>query len=208
MMAVTLPQPAASLVASGVQTIHTTDRRAPDNLIGQRMAIHAADETPSIALVNDGTLHAVLRLFPERSFQSIVDAGLLPVGRVVGSAVLAACVPIVDRWPNSEDGVPCVYAGGKWPASIVVSGAGSECWGMQGPIADQLPFGDFAPGRWAWLLTDAAPTTTRCPWCWGDGMDLDASARTLELHCPACDGVGYCPPVVTIGGQGVWERAS
>ena len=25
-------------------------------------------------------------------------------------------------------------------------------------VTDQLPYGDFAPGRWAWLLTNVQPT--------------------------------------------------
>lgn len=84
-------------------------------------------------------------------------------------------------------------------------GAGME----DRPILGQRPYGDFTPGRYAWLLEDVKPTTERCPTCTypttaglvACGVN-DLGARTV---CPTCDGTGRCDPVPARGRQGLWE---
>jgi hypothetical protein len=43
---------------------------------------------------------------------------------------------------------------------------GRGCW----PITDQLPYGDFRPGRYAWLLTDITPLAEPVPFKGGQGL--------------------------------------
>ena len=50
MLALTLWQPYATLIACGAKTIETRSWAAPESLIGQRLAIHAA-----VRPVRDGT---------------------------------------------------------------------------------------------------------------------------------------------------------
>ena len=83
------------------------------------------------------------------------DESRLPrtgLGAVVGTAVLTDCVPIDD-------------CGGYYESVVKVrrdNGTLWRCYVDRHPadaddVSDQLPFGDFAPGRWAWLLADAEP---------------------------------------------------
>jgi hypothetical protein len=77
----------------------------------------------------------------------------LPLGAIVASCTLADVVPIVGgsdgRWPADHDGERRVFAtNGLWITR------------ERGPakdISDQLPYGDFTPGRFAWLLEDVKP---------------------------------------------------
>lgn len=90
-------------------------------------------------------------------------------------------------------------------------------------VSDQLPFGDFAPGRWAWILADAAPTTERCPACWGaipravpgHCVDIDGAwwhapgdcvlCDCCDALCEVCRGAGRCAPIPARGRQRAWE---
>jgi activating signal cointegrator 1 len=209
MRALTIRQPWAQLVVMGTKVIETRSWKAPDALVGQRIAIHAGAKRPDLVtfvgpyhVAQGGTwLHGPGHDKP------------MPFGAVVGSAVLAACVPMVDL-----RGEGTVYRLTTDPhLKLFID---HPPWGGRSEVAeimhyprparsvdvsDQLPFGDFAPGRWAWLLADAAPTTTRCPLCWDEVDDLMAAlARSL---CRACRGVGHCPPIPAKGRQGIWEWA-
>jgi len=164
MKAITLHQPWATLIALNVKRIETRSWRAPASLIGQRIAIHAGAtrgvvfnvlkaaardlDSDAIALCN--ALYA-LDIEP-------ID---LPLGAIVATATLADCLPMVgpgrdvpDAWPiewplievGDMRGNPLVL----WPSD----GAGSY---EASDISDQLPYGDFQPGRWAWMLADITP---------------------------------------------------
>jgi len=84
-----------------------------------------------------------------------VDSVALPLGAIVGTAVLTDCVPIeaFAACPRDEHPHACVedLANGErvrlYPGSIEAQ-YGDD-------VSDQLPFGDFAAGRFAWLLSDA-----------------------------------------------------
>ena len=83
--------------------------------------------------------------------------------------------------------------------------------------------GDFAPGRWAWILADAAPTTERCPACWGaipravpgHCVDIDGAwwhapgdcvlCDCCDALCEVCRGAGRCAPIPARGRQRAWE---
>lgn len=222
--ALTFWQPWASLAAEGVKTIETRSWPAPKGLIGQRIAIHAAKKQPTEAEVFGGwtlrrtswrpaAYQLVQRPATPESPHTLPTIEL-PLGKVAGSAVLAACVPMrAKRDATADEPELLVDAESLWrPETGWVS------------IADQLPFGDFAPGRWAWILADAAPITTYCPRCWGSGADhthadecdprCDGSHQRADGtslcpqgpdRCQVCLGNGHCPPIEATGRQGIWE---
>lgn len=83
-------------------------------------------------------------------------------------------------------------------------------------VSDQLPYGDFTAGRWAWLLDDVKPTTERCPACMGKVHPTgllrpgeQAMGRTYGdlIPCPQFFRAGTCPPIPAKGRQGLWTWA-
>lgn len=143
--AITLWQPWASLIAAGVKTIETRSWRAPSALIGERIAIHAAAKRP-----DEGEEYGTGWWWTWDSFgpgviieQRTGRQAAAPLGAVVATAVLTECAQVTG-------GTDC--AGRPWLAG--------------GPFSvdlDQLPFGDYTPGRWAWLLDDIEPLTEPIP---------------------------------------------
>jgi hypothetical protein len=224
--ALTVRQPWASLIVAGVKTVETRPRRITYR---GRVAIHAAKHPPEFGdtvghwhvcggpetLVPafcleehryDGSLHR--KVVTDR-----IDP--LPLGAVVGSAVLTDCVPIVAALPAQD----------TWrePWKVVVAPPDSgllhlHWWrgfgSAEGNWLDQRPYGDFTPGRWALLLEDAKPTTERCPWCWGEA-EVPCQAHSIRNDacfacwngepCPVCDPgwasrrAGRCDPIPARG---------
>lgn len=80
---------------------------------------------------------------------------------------------------------------------------GMERGDLSVDVSDQLPYGDFAPGRYAWLLDDVKPTTERCPACWGEGAHPIGEER--GCWCSVCDGDAACDPIPAKGRQRLWE---
>lgn len=131
-------------------------------------------------------------------------AGDLPFGVLLGTARLTDCVPMVDhddwgggdalilRPPLDRDGM-----GVANPPEVV------EPWRV---VSDQRPYGDFRPGRWAWLLNEITPTTEQCPHCRGRGeFDKGNFGEAHEWEpCPTCRGEGFCDPIPAKGAQRVW----
>lgn len=175
MKALTLHQPWASLIALRVKTIETRSWPAPEPLIGQHLAIHAAKREPVIAEQigewytgrADNAAGSPVIYGPTSDIE-------LPLGAIVATARLAACVPMVEDYEalcgaydgpaalqlgTRPDGSPCAWLFPKWGGAL-------EHHEMT-DVSDQIPYGEFAPGRWAWLLEDIAPSTERCPACMG-----------------------------------------
>lgn len=203
--ALTIHQPWASLIALGAKTIETRAWPAPEVMIGQRLLIHAAKR----AMDADG-----LKLSLDH-----LHALSLPRGAVVASCILDACVPILGVPPFEAEGVvpDCVVAPDngtrdrprrlrlwRWHAASVPR----AITGWDGlDIEVQRPFGDFTPGRWAWLLSDVEPTTERCPRCWGTGGGPAWADRLgrWEDFCPTCGGQGDIDGRVPMRGrQRLW----
>lgn len=206
--AITLWQPYASLVACGAKTWETRGQRT--NYRG-RVAIHAAkverhEEAPLVALpaIHDALWPAFG--FGRRPMPTSVRERL-PRGAIVATAELTDCLPIVghdhrQRSPYVRVDIPFLWL--------------EEADGTE-HIDDQLPFGWWEPGRWAWRLDDVKPTTERCPWCWGGGCqaweqltaEQQAGWGTEPMGhlvvCPVCEGERSCDPVPARGMPGMWR---
>lgn len=235
MFATTQRQPIATLAVRGIVTILTSSVSAPAEAVGQRIAIHAASKKPR-TVWNDGTGRDPEPLgWDEGAPWDWIEATHYPgegrfywggpLGAVVGSARLTACLPIVDyaqseqmtfqprpgdpeewiEWDPMERSLTYLRDDGTYEGRDVHT------------HTDQLPFGDFSPGRWAWMLEDAAPVEDRCP----NGckrLDATDTYRTYDVSvdighgrwsgwstCSVCDGDGRCDPIPATGHAGVWQ---
>jgi hypothetical protein len=139
----------------------------------------------------------------------------LPRGAIAATAELTDCVPIVSL----TDGV----AGSIWQSHSPPASVAGLWYAVRGSteaaqdISDQLPFGDWEPGRWAWRLDDIKPTTERCPWCWGGGCQAWEQLTAEQqagwgtepmghlVACPVCDSKMSCAPVPARGMPGMWR---
>jgi hypothetical protein len=162
--ALTIRQPWASLIALGVKHIETRSWRASQSLIGQTIAIHAGKHRPKdvwCSFMNDPVFPP--ELAPLYDYGKCVDPQESndgewwryrwggPLGAVVATATLADCLPMVEMNGDDERDGTCVVLNGT-KAHIDHEGEFRLT-----DIADQLPFGDFQPGRWAWMLTNVQP---------------------------------------------------
>ena len=228
MKALTLHQPWATLIALGVKTIETRSWRT--NYRGP-IAIHAGLHAPGVSNIGgefgwDTMQH---RSRPDHIYEGLgvtlcngdwygyfrpnppgkVDRFYaLPLGAIVATATLTDCVQMYDSRECSRDASPhiCITDGLRllrYPGSI------ESDWGDD--IADQLPYGEFTPGRWAWMLDDIKPTTERCPACGGSCREPDPTTASMFGYlqgwraCSTCHGKGDCPPIPAKGKQGVWK---
>jgi activating signal cointegrator 1 len=161
MKALTVRQPHASLIAAGVKTIETrgqrTHHRGP-------LAIHAGLHRPVEGAdvgdwwwcwdVDQG---AIVR-------QSEWGQHPAPLGAIVAVVDVVDCVPIDPREWTARTGGP--FTG----HSKMGDGSDAELWWSDGQRPRitfdweaQRPYGDFTPGRWAWLLTDVRPLPEPVP---------------------------------------------
>lgn len=185
MKVLTLHQPWASLVALGVKTIETrswsTQYRGP-------LAIHAAATMPSydkryvsgvglrheagyvggewrIHLFNEaGKRHAHAPEPKLRPEYGEVDWHC-PLGAIVATCTLVDVVPIVRATSPFTPESPS--------DAVVMAWKGDWIYRKRNGVAepsDQRPYGDFTPGRFAWLLTDVVPVDPPVPFKGGQGL--------------------------------------
>lgn len=95
MMALTIMQPYASLIAVESKRIETRCWPAPSWMVGQRIAIHAGkgDDYWPLARTEPFRTHIAAAL--EAGTLATVD-GEMPIGCVVATAILDRCAPITD----------------------------------------------------------------------------------------------------------------
>lgn len=156
--------------------------------------------------------------------------GDLSLGAIVATARLVDCLPIVEddecvylSWLTDEmldqgGAVAISVDDEREPACRLTlwrpSANGTGCEDTF--IGEQEPYGDFTPGRWAWLLDDVKPTTERCPACWGTrivpgsgwGDDLANDAEPCPhcwVHATQFIPAGKSDPIPAKGRQGLWE---
>jgi hypothetical protein len=214
--ALTLHQPWASLIAVGAKRIET--RSWPTKYRG-RLLVHAGRRWP---IPQEGATALA-------GWARVTTTNELPLGAVVASCVLVDCVPMV--YPGEEGAVRTLDIDDNGSLWIVEPQTDEEA--DEGPpewreVSDRVPFGDFTPGRWAWLLDDVKPTTERCPRCWNatafdvtdpdmdapdgaDGVDYDGwlydrhGMEWVPAPCDTCSGRFSCAPVPMRGKQGLWK---
>lgn len=180
MKAITLWQPWATLcvlprpdsaIGRPYKNIETRSWPCPPSLIGQRIAIHAAArgsrQLPREArpmMVGPSFNGGERFLWPGGMFGDDVSVPL-PRGVIVGTAVVAECLPMVDE--RTYDGHILVEADGLWIAERAHEedhGQGAIEFLQQGwRIDDERPFGDYAPGRFGWVLQDQIMFETPIP---------------------------------------------
>jgi activating signal cointegrator 1 len=162
--ALTLDQPYATLVEREIKTIET--RSWPTKHRG-RLLIHASKKKPIF-----GRLGNTLT-YDDSDPKVSTPKGdwLLPLGAIVASCTLVDVVPMVNyNAPTPRHG-PLDNL--DVPACIDVKPDALTYWwhhdGGFRDVTNQRPYGDFTPGRFAWILDDIKSTTERCPACWGEG---------------------------------------
>lgn len=150
MRALTLTQPWATLVAVGVKRIETRSWHTPYR---GPLAIHAAKAMPPAArkFCEVADAHNALDAAGFRAR----DGSDLPRGAVLATCRLVDVHPIVGAGDLIRLSEPYVawWSGAK-PGS---AGSSLHVWGegeVEETITDQAPFGDFSPGRFAWVLED------------------------------------------------------
>lgn len=227
MKAITLHQPWATLVALGVKTIETRSWAPPKALIGERLLIHAGADRQWLGH-GIGPWQAQRALPGVRDEPAVQVTALgrewypLPFGAIVASCVLTDAVPMVEwsyrRWAEGAPPVPRLLvdpASDRLGIERLIGGVTGELLGYLHTVEveGQRPYGDFAPGRWAWLLEDVKPTTERCPACWHSPFDLEPCLHGLHefgcggnwSDCTICNGSGACPPIPAKGHQRIWD---
>lgn len=179
-----LHQPYASMIARGVKTIETRSWAAPVSLIGQRVAIHAAAKRPA----KHGGLgdYRFDRYDDEwymrpREQRFLNSWGYLPLGKIVATALLVECLPMVASITIGEhtkvervlqlgpsvDRLPIID---RW-----VGGGEVERY-----VTDQLPYGDFQIGRWAWMLDDVQALDNPVSFKGGQGLSRSWSPALVD----------------------------
>lgn len=199
------PNVARCASLSMVKRFETRSWPCPPALIGQRIALHATKAFPDYARRWMADHDAVLHTFG----WCFADDVNLPLGVIVGSAVIEACYPIKPtRWPRNGK---IIDTPGGPDADEVLHVVDLNDLGYV-DISDQLPYGDFTPDRYAWLLADAAPTTERCPWCWGSGRGQEHPNYVDAPPCRVCRAdltmdfaPGRCEPIPARGRQRIWN---
>lgn len=157
-------QPHASLLAGGIKPYETRSWPAHRNLIGKRIAIHAAKAKGDLEELaryyaawsenekyRDERYHTYLKAVVDLGFKMLRD---LPLGAVIGTAILDASIPTEQ-------------------------------------LENPGPFGDFSPGRYAWRMREPILLSEPIPFIGKQGFfevpdDLIASAATAPtLQCAA-----------------------
>lgn len=154
----------AMLIAYGHKKIETRSWKAPEKLIGQRIAIHSTKAMPGWVKRLLPEFAKLLGIKYEGSWLYYLACGIGPFGKVVATAKLAACYRIIGF----------KIVDGK-------AGAGLE----NGMVIDndslEYHFGDYTPGRYAWILEDVQPLKEPIPangkqglWNWEEGEQYAA----------------------------------
>ena len=161
MMAISLWQPWASLIACGAKPFETRHWSPPRHLIGQTIAIHAAKKIDrdaadfALELMSGDydNEYAGLSANLKRACESPPTlAGkfvcvTMPIGCVVATARLDAAFHLGAA--ATETAHPAASVTGR-----LVSRPLPACFTVR-----YDDFGDYAPGRWAWLLTEVRAVT-------------------------------------------------
>lgn len=172
MKALVVRQPWASLIALEVKTIETRGFRPRTSLApGDDLAIVAGKKPgtePGEDLGDSGWYYESTEGDPScvvnwKLPATFVDAPLGAVVAVVrydGALPMEPCPPYSSSFDDAWEPDPAsvIYLGGldggPW---AFIDGDGPI------PLTDQLPLGDFTPGRYGWLLSNVRPLSVPVP---------------------------------------------
>ena len=145
MKALTLHQPYASLIAYGIKTIETRSWKPPDDLIGERFAIHAGK-----TMDMDEELWEQIAAIEDEAIREMLQPDRLPQGEVVAIATLNnACRVIRDAYDDEE----LVTVELMRAAYATDMETGERKIVTKGELKID-PWGNFDLGRWLWKLGD------------------------------------------------------
>jgi len=185
MKAITLTQPWATLIAVGAKHIETrswaTSYRGP-------LAIHAAKGISSI-----GSAKGLMHLCRSEPFRSaLLAAGYLGTPALPRGAIVATCelLDCVETWPKWATITPWLTASWNETTYHVPPGKGSH----------EHAFGDYTPGRYAWLLGNVPPPASRSkcqpvPRADGGLIYCSMDVRQGLAHRGTMNGPARFPPV-------------
>ncbi len=158
MKAISLWQPWASLIACGAKPYETRSWAPPRDLIGATIAIHAAKKIDkgAVEFAEDlmygqheaggfelaDKLEASMKGADDKQM-GIFGHAVMPIGCIVATARLEAAFKL---------GAPADWA--TPPAARIERRLSSGLVTQTQSCVPYDDFGDYAPGRWAWLLTN------------------------------------------------------
>jgi activating signal cointegrator 1 len=171
----TLWQPWASLVALGVKSIETrswsTKYRGP-------LAIHAAARRVQRGKWIGAWHTDLLTGDIWQPDNPDVPTVVAPLGAIVATCTLVDVVPIRegpeedgdDRWVSWHGGIEQDGRDRPWAFVKTMWWERDSDRSHLAIRNDQRPYGDFTPGRYAWLLADVVPVDPPAPFKGGRGL--------------------------------------
>lgn len=187
---ITIRQPWASLIALGVKTFETRSR--PTSYRGPVM-IHAAKAAPQ-KFVGDFFCEMYDRWADRNWCMSgpNVPDWPLPLGAVVAVAEIVDSLPVLafddeldKAWkphiaPTRQCDNESVTEMGHWLGRSPDDGPmGRPTWRIN-DITDQLPYGDWTPGRWAHQLANVRPLDVPVPCKGSQAIPWRADQATID----------------------------
>ncbi len=124
--------------------------------------------------------HAQPALLADEGAHGFSLATVLPLGAVVATCTLADVVPMVVSGTGCQDRHVWLDPEFTMEAHLLTPDAqGPGGWAEPLDVTAELPYGDFAPGRYAWLLEDVQALPEPVPargrqqlWDWPAGDSL------------------------------------
>jgi hypothetical protein len=161
MKAISLWQPWASLIACGAKPFETRSWAPPRELIGQTIAIHAAKKIDKDAA----------EMATEIAYGQFDDHGGLGDRLEASWGGDRTCDELMGKFGHTVMPIGCVVCTARLDGAFQL-GERAEGTAVEARtvvrrlISRQMPdcftvrlddFGNYAPGRWAWLLRDVRP---------------------------------------------------
>ncbi len=163
-----------------VKEWETRPNACPPSKLGVRVWIHAAAKVPRLG-TKVGASSVVAGAYPYEYDLRVAEGGQripLHFGVILGSVVFTKSLPIeACSWSTEHICVSAVIGllhhtplDGLTPAQYT-----------EHDISDQLPYGDWTPGRFAWRVTEATPLAEPYPFKGGQGWSKSIDPALLGV---------------------------